>query len=97
MSAAAVLLAAAVKVAPLAAALLEDMCLHCQGRPPAERGDNKRFCFLNQCRRSCALQHQLRLPNQNPNCISKLRGEGLKGMKLRYLNGTEDGGNWASL
>ena len=44
-SAAAALLAAAVQLAPLAAALLEDMCLHCQGRPPAVREEKKRLCF----------------------------------------------------
>lgn len=41
----AVLLAAAVKVAPLAAALLEDTCLHYQGRPPAIRKEKERLCF----------------------------------------------------
>ena len=41
VSTAAVLLAAAVEVAPLAAALLDDMCRHCQGRPPAKRKGQK--------------------------------------------------------
>ncbi len=52
MSTAAVLLAAAVTVAPLAplaAALLADVCLHYQERPPAEREEELRrkrnLCF----------------------------------------------------
>lgn len=45
VSTAAVLLVAAVKLAPLAAALRENMCLHHQGRPPAVRGEKKRLRF----------------------------------------------------
>jgi hypothetical protein len=45
VSTAAVLLAAAVQLAPLAAALLDDKCLHYQGRPPAIRKEKKRLRF----------------------------------------------------